>query len=73
MDPKTNDGDATSKNNDQVGPNENNGGDGMQEQLEHFDVTKIGSMNVKLSPSGSSPFDSNLSKNDHSYRSLFHV
>ncbi|KAM0893153.1 hypothetical protein ACQ4PT_025290 [Festuca glaucescens] len=73
MDPKTNDGDATSNNNDQVGPNGNNGGDGMQEQLEHFDAIRIGSMNVKLSPSGSSPFVSNLSKNDPSYRSLFHV
>jgi hypothetical protein len=73
MDPKTNDGDATSNNNDQDGPNGNNGGDGMQEQLEHFDAIQIGSMNVKLTPSGSSPFDSNLSKKDPFFMSLFHV
>jgi hypothetical protein len=38
MDPKRSDVDATSNNNDNGESNGNNGGDGMQEQLEHFDA-----------------------------------
>ncbi|KAM0852187.1 hypothetical protein ACQ4PT_051922 [Festuca glaucescens] len=53
MDPKRGDDDATSNNNDIGETNGNNGGDGMMEQLEHFDAIKIGSLDVKLSPSDS--------------------
>jgi hypothetical protein len=64
MDPKRSDVDATSNNNDNGESNGNNGGDGMQEQLEHFDAIQIGSMNVQISPPGTSPFDPILSKKD---------
>ncbi|KAM0921975.1 hypothetical protein ACQ4PT_006455 [Festuca glaucescens] len=50
MDPKRSEGDATSNNNVNGESNGNNGGDGMQEQIEHFDAIQIGSMNVQLSP-----------------------
>ncbi|KAM0898288.1 hypothetical protein ACQ4PT_022022 [Festuca glaucescens] len=73
MDPKRGDGDATSNNNDIGETNGNNGGDGMMEQLEHFDAIKIGSLDVKLSPSGTLQFDSNLSKNSPIFESLLHV
>ncbi|KAM0921405.1 hypothetical protein ACQ4PT_006880 [Festuca glaucescens] len=73
MDPKRGDDDATSNNNDIGETNGNNGGDGMMEQLEHFDAIKIGSLDVKLSPSGTLQFDSNLSKNSPIFESLLHV
>jgi hypothetical protein len=73
MDPKRGDGEATSNNNEMGESNGNNGGDGMMQQLKHFDAIKIGSLDVKLSPSGTSPFDSNLSKNSPLFMSLLHV
>jgi hypothetical protein len=64
MDPKTNDAGANSNDNEQLGTNGNNGVDGMQEQLEHFDAIRIGSLDIKYSPSGSSNFVSNSGKNN---------
>jgi hypothetical protein len=64
MDPKTNDAGANSNGNEQLGTNGNNGVDGMQEQLEHFDAIRIGSLDIKYSPSGSSNFVSNSGKNN---------
>ncbi|KAM0849117.1 hypothetical protein ACQ4PT_053932 [Festuca glaucescens] len=43
MDHKGNDTDATSNNNENDASNVNNGIDGMQEQLQHFDAIQIGS------------------------------
>ncbi|KAM0886491.1 hypothetical protein ACQ4PT_029606 [Festuca glaucescens] len=73
MDPKRGDGDATSNNHDFGETNGNNGGDGMMEQLEHFGAIKIGAFDVKLSPSGTSPFVSNLSTKSPNFMSLSHV
>jgi hypothetical protein len=61
MDPKKNEaGDSSSA----KGMGESNGtndGEGMQEQIDHFDAIKIGSMSLQLSPKGSPSFDSDLS------------
>jgi hypothetical protein len=73
MDPKRSEVDATSNNNVNGESNGNNGGDGMQEQIEHFDAFQIGSMNVQLSPTGTSPFDPILGKKDPPFMQLFHV
>jgi hypothetical protein len=45
----------------------------MQEQIELFEAIQIGSMSLKLTPSGSSSFDPNLSTNYPPFSSLCHV
>lgn len=73
MDHKGNDADATSNNNEQDVSNVNNGVDGMQEQLEHIDAIQIGTMTVKITPTGTPSYESTLSKNELFYKSLSHV
>ncbi|KAM0913834.1 hypothetical protein ACQ4PT_011907 [Festuca glaucescens] len=73
MDHKGNDADATSNNNEQDVSNVNNGVDGMQEQLHNIDAIQIGTMHVKLTPTGTPSYESNLSKNELFYKSLSHV
>jgi hypothetical protein len=45
----------------------------MQEKIELFEAIQIGSMSLKLTPSGSSSFDPNLSTNYPPFSSLCHV
>jgi hypothetical protein len=73
MDHKGNDADATSNDNEQDVSNVNNGVDGMQEQLQHIDAIQIGTMTVKITPTGTPSYESNLSKNELFYKSLSHV
>ncbi|KAM0834290.1 hypothetical protein ACQ4PT_063701 [Festuca glaucescens] len=73
MDNKGNDADATSNNNEQDASNVNNGVDGMQEKLHNIDAIQIGTMHVKLTPTGTPSYESNLSKNELFYKSLSHV
>ncbi|KAM0858917.1 hypothetical protein ACQ4PT_047519 [Festuca glaucescens] len=70
MDNKGNDADATSNNNEQDALNVNNGVDGMQEQLHNIDAIQIGTMHVKLTPTGTPSYEPNLSKNELFYKSL---
>jgi hypothetical protein len=52
MENKGNNMDATSNNNEQDASHMNNGVDGMQEQLCNLDAIQIGTMHVKLTPTG---------------------
>ncbi|KAM0835213.1 hypothetical protein ACQ4PT_063075 [Festuca glaucescens] len=73
MDPKRSEVHDTSNNNVNGGSNGTNGGDGMQEQIELFEAIQIGSMSLKLTPSGGYSFDPNLSTNYPPFSSLCHV
>ncbi|KAM0837530.1 hypothetical protein ACQ4PT_061582 [Festuca glaucescens] len=73
MDNKGNDMDATSNNNEQDASNMNNGVDGMQEQLCNLDAIQIGTMHVKLTPTGIPSYAKNFNKNELFYKSLSHA
>jgi hypothetical protein len=73
MDNKGNDMDATSKNDEQDDSSMHNCVDGMQEQLCNLDAIQIGTLHVKLAPTGTLSVAKNLNKNEQVCSSISHV